>query len=179
MEKRGGIALIIITILVVLLIIAGGIIYFSFLYAPSEIVEIPLPKPESLTEADTCQEIIDNYELPDFDNLKETLATNQMVKDTPESSKIVLKLFHVQDDCKIWDKAYMLRDGEIVEKNIEADIEITITSAYVGRLAEEDLCEIISEARDAGDLKEQVNIETSQLAWRYKGMLDHRDCLGL
>ena len=73
----------------------------------------------------------------------------------------------------------MLRDGEIVEKNIIADIEITITSTYVDKLADQDLCEVISEARNAGDLKEKVNIETSQLAWRYKGMLDHRECLGL
>jgi len=189
--------LIILLIIIAILIVTGGILYYTYLYSSGEIIEIKLPESERISPSSTsaptedsipveyssptkeCSSIIDSYTFPDFDALKEKLSTNQMVKDTPGESKIVLTLYHVLDGCKIWDKAYLLRDGTIEEKNIIADVEMEIDSDYVDKLIDNDLCQVIDEARTNGDLREKVNMETSKLLWRYKSMISHRECLGV
>jgi len=174
-NKRGLVVLILSIILIALVFIFTYLIYhFYFKESPEEeLVDIPL------NETDNCPGLEDSYVLPDFQKFESRVSKEQIVRDVPPKAKISLKFFHLVEDCKKQDKIYLLRDGKIEERNIESDIEIRINSDYAEKMVTDDLCKIISEAREKGDLEQSVNVGSTKLMWAYKNMLEYKECLGL
>jgi hypothetical protein len=173
MKKRAGIKLILLAILIVLLILLGWLVYHFYLYSSGELVDVQLPSnPE-------CEKLQDDYVRPDFNALKTKLSSEQIVKDTPDSSKIVLMFYHDVENCRMIDKIYLLRDGKIEERNVVSDVEILLHSDYVDDLMTDSLCDVSARARSSGDLIQKSSLEMSQLLWAYKSMVSHRECLGV
>jgi len=165
--------LIILLIIIAILIVTGGILYYTYLYSSGDLVDVQLQSnPE-------CENIQDDYVRPDFDALKTKLSSEQMVKDTPESSKIVLMFYHDIGNCRMLDKIYLLRDGKIEERNVVSDVEILLHSDYVDDLMADSLCDVATKARSSGALLQKSNLEMSKLLWAYKSMISHRECLGV
>ena len=165
----------IITLLIItaILIIAGGIIYYTYLYSPSELVDAQLQSNPA------CENLQDDYVRPNFDSLKTKLSSEQIIKDTPGNSKIILMFYHDVENCRMIDKIYLLRDGKIQERNVVSDVEILLHSDYVDDLMETSLCDVATKARNSGDLIQKSNLDESKLLWAYKSMVKHRECLGV
>jgi len=175
MKKRGLAALILLFILIILTVLLGWLVFHFYLDTPNEIIEIPSPE----ISTQSCNDVQDDYILPDFAALKTKLSSEEMVKSTPENAKIILMFYHFVGDCRIWDKTYLLRDGKIEEKNIVSDVKITLDSSYVDDLMEDSLCNVAQEARISGDLGQESTLTTTQLLWEYKSMVEYRECLGV
>ena len=170
MKKR---TIIILAIIAVILISTGSFLYFKYLYSPSELTDVQLQSDPA------CEGIQDDYITPDFDALKTKLSSEKIIQDTPENSKIIIMFYHIVENCRFIDEIYLLRDGEIQERNVISDVEMLISSDYVDDLLTDDLCDVISKARDNGDISQSSNTETSKLMWTYKSMLEYRECLGV
>jgi hypothetical protein len=122
----------------------------------------------------------DTYTNPDFARLENIMGGQQIVKDVPQKGKISLKFYHFTEGCRIYDKNYILTDGKIQESGGEADIYIIIDSEYADRITADNFCDVVKEARAAGDLGQwTADIGTSTLLWRYRGMLKYKECLGI
>ena len=168
-----GKKIIIISIITTILLITAGLVYYFYLYSSGDLVDAQLQSnPE-------CENIQDDYIRPDFNALKTKLSSEQIVKDTPESSKIILMFYHDVENCRVIDKIYLLRNGEITERNVVSDVEILLHSDYVDDLMTGSLCDVSAKARSSGALYQKSNLEMSQLLWAYKSMVSHRECLGV
>lgn len=139
---------------------------------------------QKLSNAISSQEEIcipenDNYILPDFQKMQTFLSQQSIIKDIPKNGKINLQFFHFSGKCRVWDKKYLLSKEKIEEKDTIADIDIWIHSDYVNKIQESNLCEVIAEAREKGDIGQFSTISTARLIWNYKSLLKYKECLGL
>lgn len=174
LNKRGFIVALLILFLIASLIIFGYLIYNFYIKNPLINENLDMP---SINIDDKCDTIKDNYILPNFENSKEILSKYSLIKDVPSRGKIGLKFYHNVGECKIFDKIYLLNDGNIEEKNVRTDIDIEINSKYVEEINEDNLCEIIKEARNNGDFNQDVKISKLKLMLIYSGMLQYKECL--
>lgn len=177
-NKKGLVATLLLIVLVLLILVLGYLI-FHFYFDVSSTGGQDQKTPNSGETLSNCGGIADNYPLPDFNRLKEILANQQLIKDSPSNGKISLEFYHFVGDCRKFDKIFLVSGGKIKEENTKADIIISIKSDYADRITADNLCEIIHQARANGDLGQSVNIGTTKLMWVYNGMLKYRDCLGL
>jgi len=133
----------------------------------------------SALNEENCRNLNDDYSRPDFKAAQILLSNQSFIKDVPKNGKISFNFYHFNGDCRIWDKIYFLNNGKIEEKLAEADIEIYMHSDYISKINETNICEVIKEARDKGDLGHVENVGATELVWGYGGMLKYKDCLSV
>ncbi len=123
----------------------------------------------------------DAYVKPDFDRLRTVMQNQPLVLDVPSKGRISLRFFHFTEGCRIYDKSYIISDGQIAEGGGSADIYVTLASSYVDRIDETNFCDIVKEARANDGLGQWTDEDVGEatLLWRYKGMLKYRECLGI
>ncbi|MBD3252648.1 hypothetical protein GF386_02875 [Candidatus Pacearchaeota archaeon] len=126
-----------------------------------------------------CKNINDTYKLPDFNQLMNLMKNQDLVKDVPKKGSIKIRFFHFTQGCRIWDKTYILSGGIIEEKNTDTDIYVQMHTDYAKKINESNLCDIIIEARNNGDLGQWTDLGKTTLLWRYKSMMKYKGCLGL
>jgi len=102
-----------------------------------------------------------------------------MIKDVPKNAKINLNFYHFVQDCRKIDKIYLFTGGNVKEEEVKPDIDIFISSDYINKIKEGNLCEVLSEAWSNGDIDQEVYIGNTKLMWTYKGLLKYKSCLGL
>jgi hypothetical protein len=169
-------------IIILLVALVGGfLVYNNYSKKESSSVQPSPPGSSGPSVPSRCSLVAknDTYAGPDFERLKNVMQEQQIVKDIPTNGKISLKFFHFTEGCRIYDKSYILSGGKITESTGTADIYLTLSSAYVDRITKENFCEIITEARNNGDLGQKTEIGKATLLWRYKSMLKYKDCLGV
>jgi len=124
-------------------------------------------------------DVEDSYQAPDFSSLKTKLENQAFVKNMPKKGSVRLRFFHFKGRCRVWDRAYFLTTNSVEEKNVNGDFDIWIHSDYVSKLNNENLCDVIAEARAKGDLGSWTELGKVELVWRYKSMLGYKDCIGI
>jgi len=169
MKRSNTLLLLIFAILILIL----GVLLYIFYFYEGELIDIPIA-----TFAQ-CAGLEDGYALPDFEGVKEKLSREQMVKDVPSKGKISLKFYHDIGNCRVLDKIYLLRDGKIEERNVKSDVDILISSDYASDIGERNICDVISEAKNNGDLEQSINVGEIKLYLIYKNMLKYKECLGV
>ena len=81
---------------------------------------------------------------------------------------------------KEWERSYILTKGHAEEGlTDEYDIKLILHSKYLTVLNSNNLCIVIQTAQINGDFSSQTAISKTKLLWKYKGMLEYKDCLGL
>ncbi len=175
--KKGRLKIVLIAI--ILLIIIGGVV--ATIFYPKKPAETNNPAPSGPSGPSRCSLVAknDTYVKPDFSRLESVMAEQPIVKDVPKSGKISLKFYHITEDCKIWDKAYILSDGKITAGDGASDMQIWISSNYVDRITVDNFCDIAKEAINSGDFGKSMTASKITLLWRYSGMLKYKDCLGI
>ncbi|MFA4960493.1 MAG: hypothetical protein WC548_02410 [Candidatus Pacearchaeota archaeon] len=121
----------------------------------------------------------DNYTKPDFNKLKEIMSDQEIVKDVPSNGAISLRFYHFTEDCRIWDKSYILTNGEIKDSTGESDIQIIVDSKYADKISASNFCDVLKEARNNGDFGQDSTESMASLLWKYRSMLKYKDCLGI
>lgn len=187
-DKKGGKFFIIISVIIVIVLVFIGFVIFGLYKDVSE--KEPAPQQSSSTQQQSktpsqprkpsrCSLVNDTYEKPDFKELTALMAQQPIIQDFPKKGSMRLRFFHFIEGCRKWDKAYYASGGEIFEKNMAADVDVWIHTDYAFRLTSNNLCDLIIEARNNGDLGQWTELSTTKLMWTYKGMLKYKDCLGI
>ena len=103
-----------------------------------------------------------------------------MIRDLPEDSSSVLKFYSVNPDgSRKIEKSYILRKGELVEGDLDdPDLVLFLYYKYLSALNNRNLCSIIKEAVNNGELKMESSLSNANLAWKFKGMMKYKDCVG-
>lgn len=180
-RKRGPAKLGIILIMVA--VVAVGVAAYNFYFNEPTPTTLPAHSSSGPSVPSRCSLVAQNdtYVKPDFDRLKAVMQNQPIVLDVPEKGKISLRFFHFTEGCRIYDKSYILSNGQIIESGGSADIYVTLASSYVDKIDETNFCDIVKEARANDDLGQWINedIGEATLLWRYKSMLKYKECLGL
>ncbi len=181
--KRGAKKRLVAVIIILVIVLAvAGISAYNFYFKESKPPVVTSTPPTSVPSGPSRCSLVaknDTYTLPDFARLENVMKDQQIVKDVPKAGKISLRFYHFAENCRIWDKSYILSDGKITEGGGESDIQLWIASSYVDRITNSNFCDIIKEARASGALGQDATAGEATLLWRYKSMLKYKECLGI
>jgi hypothetical protein len=168
----------IILIVAILLVITGIIIALNH---NNNQTEKPSSYPSQNTPSSPQKEIVYGVATEeDYNNFEEIITKNQMIQDLPDDSKIVLSFYKFVEGERIWEKSYLLSKNSVKEENIEDfDIKLIMSSKYITVLNENNFCQIIKLAQQNNDFGTTTEISKISLFWKYKGVLEHKDCFGL
>jgi hypothetical protein len=98
------------------------------------------------------------------------LETDPIIQDLPKKAVIALK---------VGGSEYTITKSSVEKvKASEPDLIISIPGKYLSSFSG-GLCEMVREANNAGELVITPQISQTGLAWKYRGMMEYRDCLGL
>jgi hypothetical protein len=116
----------------------------------------------------------------DYTNLEEVLNKNPLINELPDDSKIVLSFYNFYTGDREWEASYLLNKKSVVKGSLDDyDIKLVMHSKYITVLNENNLCDIIQRAQRNGDFGSETQASKLSLAWKYKSILDYKDCLGM
>ncbi len=165
-----------ITITIIILVLVTSI----FLISSNE--ENQKSTSKTKTSSETKQEKTKPSKVPltnsEKEKIEDALLSSQFIKDIPTKNPISIRFFYFENGSRIWQDRFYMADGELIDKT-STGIEIIIHSKYIEDLGTKELCSVIQDARNKGDLGTETEYSQTKLAWKYKGMLKHKACFGL
>lgn len=102
----------------------------------------------------------------------QTLSSSDFVKDVPPESPISIRFFSFSGGERIW------HDAVIIGENKEPIVYLTLDAKYISEFNQDNLCEVIKKANQNRDLGFYSEYSKATLLWKYKSMLQYRDCFG-
>lgn len=105
------------------------------------------------------------------------LNSSEMLKDMPRTGVVSLRFFSPVSGAAVWHEDFLIGREGVLKKG-KPDIYITLDSKYISGMEGRDLCEVIRQARNKGELGYHTERSKWSLLWKYGGMLKHRDCFG-
>lgn len=116
----------------------------------------------------------------DYVNFENIIENNEMIQSLPDSGVLLLSFYNFYTGERTWEKSYILTKGNAEEGSTDDyDIKMIMASKYLTVLNENNLCDVIKTAKANGDFASQTEKSTLSLGWKYKGMFEYKDCLGL
>ncbi len=110
--------------------------------------------------------------------VEEALLSSEFIKDIPKKNPISIRFYYFENGSRVWQDRFYMSNGELIEST-ETGMEIVINSKYIDDLSEKELCSVVQDARSKGDLGTRTDYSETQLMWKYKSMLKHKDCFGI
>ncbi|MEK6945457.1 MAG: hypothetical protein AABW63_01555 [Nanoarchaeota archaeon] len=177
-EKQKKSKKLLIVLIVVLLVIGAA-------YAYDKYIKKEAPKKQSTTSqssgTSTSKPVVYRVATQeDYKNFAEILQKNDLINKLPDDSKIVLAFYNFYTGERTWETLYILSKGK-VEKGMldDYDIKLIMHSKYITILNENNLCNVIQLAQRNGDFASETQASKLSLAWKYKSIMDYKDCLGM
>ncbi len=110
--------------------------------------------------------------------VENALLSSEFIKDVPKNNPISIRFYYFENGSRIWQDRFYMAEGELIDTT-DTGMEIVINSKYIKDLGENELCSVIQDAKSKGDLGTRTDYSETQLMWKYKSMLGHRDCFGI
>jgi hypothetical protein len=110
--------------------------------------------------------------------VEEALLSSEFIQDVPKKNPISIKFYYFENSSRVWQDKFYMSDGEFVSAR-ETGMGIIIHSKYIEDLGEKELCSVVQDAKSKGDLGIRTDYSETQLMWKYKSMLGHKDCFGI
>lgn len=114
-----------------------------------------------------------------YQNLAPELSKNTIIKAIPEGSTILLKFYNFDSGEREWEKSYILKKGSITEGESDAEIVLSLHSDYLKGLTNTNFCSVIQKANQNGDLGFETDLSKTALLWKFKSMMNYKECFGL
>jgi len=112
------------------------------------------------------------------ENLPSSLESQQMIKDLPDNSLILLRLYNSYKGNRNWEESYIIKKGKVEKGSIEnPDLTIVLSSIYIKDLGS--FCQTIKLAKAIGDIGYDTKMSQLSLMWKYSKMLKYRSCFGI
>ena len=153
---------VLIVLLIILLIALTAGYFLLFKQKP---ISAPLGPPVNIT----------------YSNIEEQFSQNQMITELPESSSILIQFYNFNTGEREIERMYLLKKSDVKEVSSAdqySDIIISLNSKYLSKLTDQNLCQVVQEARNNGDMSTETDLSTTSLLWKFKSMTEYRDCLG-
>ncbi|MDA3836665.1 MAG: hypothetical protein PF542_03510 [Nanoarchaeota archaeon] len=115
----------------------------------------------------------------DYSTIQQDILESPIVQDLPKDAVMNLKFYNFNTGEREWEKSYILKKNSVEEGETIADMTIIIASKYVAPLKTESTCNVLIAAKNNGDFGVNTEMTDSALMWKYKSMLEYRECLGL
>jgi len=115
-----------------------------------------------------------------YSNFEQELSKNNMVKDLPKNSRILLQFYNFDFGERLFEKDYIIQKTGVKEttnSKENVDIVLSIHSKYLKGLTNKNFCEIIKKANENGDLGFETRLSGISLAWKFRSMYKYRGCL--
>ena len=114
----------------------------------------------------------------DYQNLNQEFTNNEMMKDLPKDTKILLRFYNFNSGFRQWEKSYVFNLGTFVEGSTEDyDLLLYMHSSYLAALNSYSVCSIIKSANKNGDLGVEMNLPATKALWKYRSLLKYKSCL--
>ncbi len=119
-------------------------------------------------------------ELVTLEQLSSYLEKRDLVKELPEKAILNLRLYNFNTGYREWEISYTITKGNAeIGYNDESDLDIIIHSKYLQDLAKSGICSTVKKAKKNGDFAADVKIGTTLFMWKYKSMMEYKDCFGV
>ena len=115
-----------------------------------------------------------------YDNLANHLSRNAVVKDLPGGTKVLLRFYNFDSGVRSFERSFVLTNSEVYEGEIDnPDLTLFIASHYLEEWNSRNFCNIMSNARNNGELGYESSLSSIKLAWKFRSMNKHKSCFGL
>ena len=106
-----------------------------------------------------------------------TIVSSEFIKDVPEKDPVALSFFNFDDQGRFWQDGFLIGKDQLLSQG-EPSVYLALHSKYISQLDGTNLCEIIKEANNNGNLAMDSEYGKAKLLVKYAGMLKHRECFG-
>jgi len=158
------------------------VILFFMLYEPIMHSSIFGDEKNSLQKQQSYyQKSIEENNTPiTYSEIPEVLSNQQIIKDLPKDTTLLLKFYNFTDGERQWEHSFILKKGKVVDGETNSyDLFLYIHSKYLQTFRSQGLCGTIQNANNRGDLGVETTLSNTALTWKFKNMLNYRDCLGI
>lgn len=115
----------------------------------------------------------------DYGNLAQAFSGSSMIQDLPENSVVLLRFYNFNSGEREWEKSYIMTKGEVKEGYVDnADLIVFIHSKYLASLTNKNFCATVQAAQRNGDFGTESELSDIKLLWKFKSMLEYRNCFG-
>ncbi len=115
----------------------------------------------------------------DYVNLAQAFSGSSIVQDLPENSVVLLRFYNFNSGERGWEKSYVMKKGEVKEGYVDnADLIVFIHSKYLAGLTNKNFCATVQAAQRNGDFGTESELSDIKLLWKFKSMLEYRNCFG-
>lgn len=111
-------------------------------------------------------------------NLINLISSSEMVKKIPADSPILIQFYNFDSGYRTWQNSVLLAQGKLLSEG-EPVISLIIHSKYINELQNSNLCDIVKNAKLNGDLAVSTEYSKAKLLWKYKSLLEYRNCFGI
>ncbi|MFW6282941.1 MAG: hypothetical protein ACOC1P_02715 [Minisyncoccales bacterium] len=137
------------------------------------------PTPDLDNTNEKTSESEENKET-DYSTLKQDILESSFIDDLPKKGKIVLSFYNFYTGEREWEKHYILKKNSVEEgQTSDRDMRILMHSKYVTKLRDSDICDVIGNAKENGDLGIETEESKTSLTFKYRSMMDYKECLGM
>jgi len=100
-----------------------------------------------------------------------------IIKDVPEGSEILLKLYNFNTGERQWETSYIVKKGSVIEGTLSTpEVTLILNSKYLADLNKIGFCATIKKARNNGDLGVETTLGMTNLLWRYRALMKYKEC---
>lgn len=109
---------------------------------------------------------------------EDAVRSSPLLSELPSDAEILVRFYNFDSGEREWERSYLLQKDSFTEGTSETpDFVLLLHSDYLSQ-GQGDLCAVVRQAKAAGDLGAYSDQSSAKLLWKYKALLDYRECVG-
>ena len=114
-----------------------------------------------------------------YANFETEIQKQSLIQDLPSEAAIQLQFYNFNTGERAIEQSYRLTQDNVEKGTVNnPDVIISMHSKYLSELTNQNFCVVVSKAQTNGDLEVETRISSTAFAWKYKSMMEYKDCLG-
>ena|SRR3989344_227368 len=109
--------------------------------------------------------------------VSQILSSSEFIKDVPKDNPVAVIFYSFENGERIWRDGFLLGGGRLLSDGKPA-VQISLDSRYISELNQNNLCDVVKEAKRNGDLGFYSEANKAILLIKYSGLLKYRSCFG-
>lgn len=119
--------------------------------------------------------------LDDYQKFEEKAPESDVIQKLPKEGKIKITFFNRLKGYWEAERSYVLTKGAVEDSSDSEgiDIQLTMNSRWLKVFDGNNFCDVVKSAKSYKEFDAETVLSKTKLAWKYKGLLGYRDCLGI
>jgi len=115
-----------------------------------------------------------------YDNFDDYMSKNVIVRELPEDTTILIKFYNFDNGERQWEKSFVVTKSNVYEGSVDTpELIVLLHSKYFSEWNSRNFCEIMTKANNNGDLGYESSLSSVSLAWKFKSLMEYKDCFGM